>query len=250
MKNPFWLILKLNIHFKILGFDGILLLFKRVFYGNRIIKIRIKGYSQPIFLRNNTSDITVFYQIFFKKSYVINYRITPKIIIDCGANIGLSSIFYKIRFPNAVIYAIEPETSNFNLMLRNTEGFEDIICIHSGIWNKKTNLLLEDDLSEKWEFKVSEVSYINNDTIPGISIPYLMNKYHLDEIDILKIDIEGSEKELFESNFESWLPKTKVLLIELHDGHRKGASRSFFKAISNYSFSMTRKYENLIFHIE
>ncbi len=250
MQNPFRLILILNTHFKILGIDGILFLLKRIFYKNRIIKIRVKGYLEPIFLRNNTSDITVFYQIFFEKSYAVNYRIDPKIIIDCGANIGLSSIFYKIKFPNAVIYAIEPEITHFNLMVKNTKGFKDIICINSGIWNKQTHLLLEDNLSEKWGFKVSEVSYSNEYTIPGISIPYLMNKYSFNEIDILKIDIEGSEKELFDSNFESWLPKTKVLLIELHDGHRKGASRSFFKAISNYNYSMIKKNENLIFYIE
>ncbi|WP_415830515.1 hypothetical protein, partial [Gillisia limnaea] len=39
----------------------------------------------------------MFYQIFLKKSYAVNYRIEPKVIIDCGANIGLSCIFYKIR---------------------------------------------------------------------------------------------------------------------------------------------------------
>lgn len=135
-------------------------------------------------------------------------------------------------------------------MIRNTQFSNNIICIQSGIWNKQTNLLIENNSSEKWGFKVNEVDYSNKHTISGISIPYLMKKYHFKEIDILKIDIEGSEKELFEVNFESWLPKTKVLLIELHDGHRKGASKSFFKAITNYSYSMIRKNENLVFYID
>jgi len=250
MKNPFRLILILNNHLNILGIGGILFLIKRILYRDKIIEIRVKGYLHPIFLRNNTSDITVFYQIFFEKSYAVDYRIAPKIIIDCGANIGLASIFYKIRFPNSVIYAIEPETSNFNLMLRNTEGSKNIICIKGGIWNKQTNLLIDNDISGNWGFKVNEVNYSNNNTVSGISIPYLMEQYRFDEIDVLKIDIEGSEKEMFESNFKSWLPKTKVLLIELHDGHRKGATKSFFQAINNYNYSMVRKNENLIFHFE
>lgn len=109
MSNPFRLILILNSHLRILGTSGILFLAKRVFYKNKIIKVRIKGHKHSILLRNNTSDITVFYQVFFEKSYTVNYKIFPEIIIDCGANIGLSSIFYTIKFPNAVIYAIEPE---------------------------------------------------------------------------------------------------------------------------------------------
>lgn len=250
MQNPLRLILLLNTHYKTLGVNGVLLLFKRIFCKNKIIKVRIKGYPYPILLRNNTSDITVFYQIFLKKSYSVSYKLDPRVIIDCGANIGLSSIFYKIKFPNAVIYAIEPEISNFNLMLKNTQFSNDIICINGGVWNKQANLLIEDNLTEKWGFKVSEVNYSNDNTISGLSLACLMKKYHIKVIDILKIDIEGSEKELFEFNFESWLSKTKVLVIELHDGHRKGASKSFFKALNNYDYTMIKKNENLILYIE
>jgi FkbM family methyltransferase len=250
MQNPIRLLVLLNTHFKTLGINGIILLFKRILYKNRIIKIKIKGYPYPIFLRNNTSDITVFYQIFLEKSYTINYRVEPKVIVDCGANIGLSSIFYKIKFPNSVIYAIEPETSNFNLMKKNTQFIQDIVCINGGIWNKPTNLIIENNSTEKWGFKVSEVGYSNKNTVRGLSIACLMKKYQFNSIDIMKIDIEGSEKELFELNFESWLSKTKVLLIELHDGYRKGASKTFFKALNNYDYSMIKKNENLIFYIE
>ena len=60
------------------------------------------------------------------------------------------------------------------------------------------------------------------------------------KIDIMKIDIEGSEKELFESNYESWLPKVKTLIIELHDHMRKGA------ALSKYNFSLAVKGEDIV----
>jgi hypothetical protein len=66
-------------------------------------------------------------------------------------------------------------------------------------------------------------------------------------IDILKLDIEGSEKEVFETGYEHWLPKINILIIELHDKMKKGCSRAVFNAISKYDFSFDIKGENIIF---
>jgi hypothetical protein len=61
------------------------------------------------------------------------------------------------------------------------------------------------------------------------------------------MDIEGSEKEVFESSYEYWLPKTRMLIIELHDNMKNGTSKSLFAAISKYDFSFDMRDENLIF---
>lgn len=237
-------------HYKVLGFSGLLLLFKRYFKKNSIIEVNLANYYHPIFLRNNTSDITVFYQIFLAESYKFNYGVVPKLIIDCGSNIGLSSVFFKNKFPEAKIISIEPEESNFEILLKNTEKYTDIHCLKSGILNKTTNLIVKPTEYGNWSFVVEEVDYKNNETIPALSISDIIKKFNISQIDVLKIDIEGSEKELFNSNYEDWLPNTKIVIIELHDGLRKGASKSFFNAISKYDFHMIKKDENLIFYNE
>ena len=67
-----------------------------------------------------------------------------------------------------------------------------------------------------------------------------MEKMKWRHIDILKLDIETSEKKVFLDNYESWLPKTKMVIIELHDFMEEGCSRSFFTAINktftNYEY--------------
>ena len=57
----------------------------------------------------------------------------------------------------------------------------------------------------------------------------------------------GSEKTVFEHNYESWLPFVKVLVIELHDRMVKGASSAVFEAIGKYDFSFGIKGENIVF---
>lgn len=243
---------KILLHFNILGWQGILLLFKRNIKAFNSFCIFLSKYKYPILLRNNTTDVCVFYQVFLAKSYDINYGFEPKVIIDCGANIGLSVIYFKNRFPDAKIIAIEPEKSNFELLKKNTEKYNNIFCIKSGVWNRSTDLVIKEGNNGNWDFVTEEVNVksINRDTIPAVSINEIINTYDIDQIDILKIDIEGSEKELFEMNFENWLKITKVLIIELHDGLKPGASKSFFKAVSQYDFHMSRKNENLIFYFK
>lgn len=240
---------KLISHYDAFGIQGIILIFKR-FHTKKEKKIEIKppNIKYPFFLRSGSSDIGIFYQIFLSKSYNLSYGINPNVIVDCGSNIGLSVIFFKNKFPNSTIVAVEPEENNFNLLLKNTEKYSNIHCLKKGIWNKETNLIIKNNNTTNWAFEVEEVDYENENTISAISISELKKKFNLDIIDILKIDIEGSEKELFEENYEQWLPKTKILIIELHDGMKYGASKSFFNAISKYNFHFTIKDENLIFY--
>lgn len=243
---------KIVSHFQVLGVQGVLFLFKRHIKFIKSFSILLPKYKYPILLRNNTTDVCVFYQVFLAKSYDIFYGLDPKVIIDCGANIGLSVLFYKNKFPDAKIIAVEPEISNFELLQKNTERYNNIFCIKRGIWNRSTDLVIKEGNKGNWDFVTEEVNSKNSNVnkISAVSINEIINTYNIEQIDILKIDIEGSERELFDMNFEKWLKITKVLIIELHDGLKPGASKSFFKAVSKYDFHMSRKNENLIFYFK
>ena len=74
-----------------------------------------------------------------------------------------------------------------------------------------------------------------------------MKQHDMAYIDILKVDIEGVEKEVFEGNYQYWLPKTRCLMVELHDRLTCGSSKMVFKAISEYEFAYAQSGENLVF---
>jgi FkbM family methyltransferase len=224
---------------------GIFLLFSKRYSKKSIISFIVSEYKRPIYLRNQTTDINTFYQVLFNNEYEYNYEIEPQNIIDCGANIGLATIFFKNRFPDAKIIAIEPEMSNFEMLKLNTSQYENIHCYQNAIYNKKTKLFIRDIGFGKWGFIVEKESTSKN-VIETKTIDEIISENNIDAIDILKIDIEGSEKELFESDFETWMPKCKVIIIELHDRLKEGASKSFFKALIRYNFSVCPMNENLI----
>lgn len=210
-------------------------------------QIQTKETAHPFYIRGATSDFEVFKQIFLEREYDLRLKEVPKVIVDCGANIGLAAVYFKNKFPAARIISVEPEQSNFDLLKKNTATYSNVECLKAGIWKRDSFLEVKPGPTKaNWDFVVNEVTVESANTIKGVSIQGIMNTYNLSEIDLLKIDIEGAEKELFESNYEGWIPKTKVIVIELHDRMKPGSGQSFFRAISQYDFDFSHKGENII----
>ncbi len=142
-------------------------------------------------------------------------------IIDAGSNIGLTSVYLSQHFPNSRFIAIEPDDSNFDMVSFNLEanGIKNAVKIKGGLWSKNTNLKIVNDFRDKkdWSIRVEETD--DEGDLKAYSVNSLMSQYQLKNIDILKIDIEGSEKEVFTGTDAdvSFLAKTKCIAIEIHD---------------------------------
>ncbi|MDR3133656.1 MAG: FkbM family methyltransferase [Prevotellaceae bacterium] len=229
------------------GWKGVTFVFRQKWTKKPLIRFNYpKAFRYPVYVRKGTSDFPVFESVLVQHCYDIDYGCSPEIIFDCGANIGLTTVFYANRFPEAKIIAVEPEAANFELLKKNTSSYPNVRLYQAGLWNKTTSLKIEDRGYGAWGFMVSETPEGSPGAIKALSIPELMQQQPCEKIDILKIDIEGSEKELFESNYDAWLPKVKTLVIELHDRMREGAALSFFKALTKYNFRLAVKGENII----
>lgn len=213
---------------------GLIAFFKVEVIGNAAISL--KGILHPFHLRKGTSDRLVFHEVFLFKGYEVRV-INPKVIVDGGANIGLTSIFFANKFKNATIFSIEPSDSNFQLLEKNTRNYNSIVPVHSALWNKDTHLKIKNKDEASWAISVEECDPGHVDAFPAISISSLMNQKGIEYIDILKLDIEGAERELFFDNYDYWIRRTKCILVELHDWSKKDASKHVFKAISEYNFT-------------
>ena len=207
----------------------------------------LKKIKHPFAIRNNPYDFATFEEVLLKEEYDIDLSFEPLTIIDGGANIGLTSIYFANKYPKAQIVSVEPETGNFEMLRINTQHYPNISLLNRGIWNHKANLAIVDTGKGNNSFIVEELSHPTKTSITAESIEDIMNERKWKSIDILKLDIEGSEKNVFERNYESWLPLVKVLIIELHDRIINGCSETVFKAIARYNFSTETKGENHVF---
>lgn len=109
MRTVLKLFKKLLLYARLYGINGVIFLMKRALFGRKIISFRHSSFQYPIYLRNKSSDKDVFGMILNDLDYQCDVDFEPEVIVDCGGNIGLATVYFKNRFPNAKIIAIEPE---------------------------------------------------------------------------------------------------------------------------------------------
>ncbi len=232
---------------------SILNIFKLFYYENRgngkLIKIRLKDIRSIIYARSCTSDLLLIRNIFLYKEYPIFQNYQPGVIIDAGANIGLATVYFMNYYPNSVIYAIEPDKSNCEVFEKNVQPYSNITLLNGALLDEKNlpvRIINQND--NKYSFiicKECDGNTSNNNSIISFSINQLIQKYGISKIDLLKLDIEGSEKDVFTNNLE-WLKVTDNILMELHEHIREGCSSALIKAIADQNFKISFKGENLI----
>lgn len=230
---------------KTFGASGVLIYLK--FKLGQTQKLNLPGLKFTISMRSQQADKISFREIFFKKEYDIELpsSIVPEVIVDGGANIGFTSVFFANKYPKAKIFTIEPDEANFEYVVKNTKQYPQITPVKSALWHIEELIQLVDNGYGNRGFMIEKNEA--GKSLQAISIHGLMRTYQLTHIDILKLDIEGSEKEVFSEGYETWLPHTKCLIIELHDRMKNGCSKAVFAAISQYDFSFSIKGENLVF---
>jgi len=199
--------------------------------------------NTSIALRGYTTDYEVFNQIYIEEEYLPVIKIIHeqnleiKNIIDCGANIGLSSIYFKKKFPLAKICAIEPVLVNFKAAKNNFErnGIKDNIIL-GAIWSNSTYLGLDYSFRKGKEWSISTTIDSDKKDVEAFSILDIMSMQNLKEIDILKIDVEGAERRIFDKNVSdlSFLKKTKIIVIEIHDEFN--CREMINRELNNYGF--------------
>jgi FkbM family methyltransferase len=233
MKPTHWEFLKW--YNKTFGFFSLPYVYIKYLISQDFIKVSNPISKEKIYIRPGTADIPVFNDIFLHNELdtVVD---NPKFIVDAGAHIGFASIWYAIKYPNATIIALEPEKRNFQMLLKNTEKYQNIIPINIALWNKNTFLKIESRKVENWAFQVKEIA--GKSDIKAKTIIDLMVDYQINQIDILKMDIEGSEIEVF-SNSDQWINSVRTIIIELHDRFRPGC----FAALENALTKAESKFE-------
>jgi len=203
--------------------------------------VSIPGIKHPVHVRLRTSDIAVLRQVLATEEYDSEVYGSPRTIVDAGANIGLTSIFYANKYPEAMILAIEPEVSNFTVLNRNVAPYSNIVPIRAALWKDEGELSVIDAGLGHYGFQVIPKSKLDakdqSNCIPAVTVEKLMRDYGIDQIDILKVDIEGSEKEVFE-NSSPWIEKVGVLVVELHDRIKVGCARSVYLASKNFEVEL------------
>tara|TARA_A100001015_G_scaffold1845_1_gene2519 strand:- start:724 stop:1539 length:816 start_codon:yes stop_codon:yes gene_type:complete len=223
----------------------------KFFNSKKILLFNKRNFNYFFQYISNDNDLNTLRQIFIKEEYkftknlnkifkdsynkILNKKKIP-LIIDCGVNICASANYFYLIYPKTEIIGIEPDKINLNLCKKNNLNKKKIKILDSAISNESFNYTVERNNQD------GRSSFINNENQKNLKVNSpktvtmkdIMKNYDLDKYKpfIIKIDIEGHEKNFFSSNTE-WMKYFDFIIIELHDWMlpNENISGTFYKAL-------------------
>lgn len=220
----------------------------RAFLASAPVEVAFKppGLAHPLHVRLKTSDLATYEKIFVRREYDFDLGSQPRVIVDAGANVGLAAVWYANRYPGARIVALEPESSNFRVLAANVAPYPAIVAVQAALWKEDGEVVIVDPGLGHWAFRIAAMRNAA-DAAPvakAVSVDALMRAHGIDRIDLLKVDIEGAEVDVF-GDPAAWIGDVDAIAIELHDRMRPGCSRAVFGATRAFANEAWRG-ENLL----
>lgn len=178
-----------------------------------------------IYNRNRHEAQEIYNSIFLRGDYASQIDNSSPKIIDCGAHIGLATIYFKKKFPLAKITAIEANPETLKCLDKNitVNNIQDVKIIW-GALSKESGMIplyIDPDTIQPWSWDDSIMQDIWSNrlsrktkkitNVPSIHLSGLINK----KVDLLKVDIEGAECEVIEEVGEK-LNFVKTIIMEFH----------------------------------
>lgn len=192
-------------------------------------KIKFNGHHLNLNLKDE-AGLSVANEIFQYREYRIVENIIIDAdgpIIDAGAHLGFFAIYAKCLNKDSKIFCLEPEKNNIKILKENltTNNINDVTILPIALADKSgiSDLTISPDSHNHkllTENTPSETKNLNIQKINTITINDLINKYQWTHISLLKMDIEGFEKNVINSLSANDLSKIKNIVFEYHENYK------------------------------
>lgn len=192
---------------------------------DNFIRIKLKRpFKIDFTLREGSSDFSTWDEIFLEQVYrcVLQHVPACKTIVDLGANIGLATLYFAKAYPDARIVSVEADAANFALLRRNVRKLirrRRCQPIHAAAWNQDGSASLGNVRPGGYDLYQVAEDRGGGQKVEALSMQTILQRSGFAEVDLLKVDIEGAEVQLFQGDL-SWLERVNAIAIEFHGNSR------------------------------
>jgi FkbM family methyltransferase len=208
-----------------------------------VVPVKVPGWRDPLWMRTGTTDVDVFCQVVIGRELEFDIP-APRRILDGGANIGIASRVFADRWPDAAVVAVEFEPANHAMLLRNCAAHPRIQARWAALWNECGQVSVAAGENGEWGFQVDSAKTGLAD-VSAITIEQLLDDLGWESVDLVKLDIEGAEREVL-ATASRWLPRVNHLVVELHERFAPGCVAAFEAAIDRRQWSVRPHGEYLV----
>jgi FkbM family methyltransferase len=196
-------------------------------------RLRLASRDVEIVIRPFAGDLFILFEVLMDRCYHISDAMLPpedvRVILDCGANIGITALYFASRYPNSQIFSIEPNDGNFELLKRNAAAEPRIVPIRGAVVGRPRESVRLTSGEPAWGNFISEKG--EGPEVPAFTIEQILSAHNLSRVDLLKVDIEGAEKCIFGDG--RFMRQVGVVIVELHGDYDFG---SFSRDVARWNF--------------
>lgn len=206
----------------------------RLFGRPKEIIVQPGGIKHSVHLRLRTSDVSLYKDILLSGEYDCGLpHFSPKTIVDAGANVGMATLYYANKYPDSKIIAVEPELTNYAALVKNVSPYPNVVPVHAALWNRDGQINLgptglDSTPYGKWAYQVRE----EGTPVRAMTMRTLMTETGISSVELLKMDVEGAEVEVFQNC--DWMDGVEAIVIELHDHMKPGCRAAVSSAARGF----------------
>lgn len=203
--------------------------------------VRLRRFDQTSDFRlEHWSDYPALWDIFIQDYYWIGLPYNPEIIIDLGSNIGLSLLYFRLRYPDAHIYGFEPDINNYRRLkyiagrLDNVHVYNVAVSPSDGstrFFSGRRSHLSSSVFPQEHNEKSREIEAKKLDT--------LMEELRILHVDLLKFNIEGAELDVFRNFTRKSLVRTYI--GQIHSDLFNGETRDMIALFGDHDVEIRKK---------
>jgi FkbM family methyltransferase len=164
------------------------------------------------------TDLKAFWQIFLRRVYHVHSA--DRIIVDLGANIGLFTLYAARMAPQAKIFSFEPFPATFARLVATVRDHRlesRVTCMNSAVAGSNgTRFMPDAEVPSQRRSVASPASGTGGTEVAATTLEAIFDENHLPRVDLLKIDIEGSEYEVLLSAPPTLLARIGRVAMEYH----------------------------------
>lgn len=218
-------------------FQAVKILSSRFVGAPKLLDVRPKAYPGVICsIRPQDSDLFVIAQVFGWNEYDLGVdrrnsvaRLISAekklgnvpIIVDGGANVGYSALYFAETYPEATILAVEADIETYRILQHNCAGYNRIKPIHAALWSHDHGVELSRSKLSSWSHRVDD--RVGSERIPSLRLDQVLTSIPRSRLIILKLDIEGAEREVCKASCQD-VRNAPCVLVEPHDLQFPGAA--------------------------
>ncbi len=143
---------------------------------------------------DGVSLIPLYEEIFQNEVYRFEASNSKPFIIDGGANVGVSVLYFKRLFPDSEIIAFEPDGKVFDVLERNVRQFslDKVTLVNKALWSSETTLNFFAEGADSGRVVETQEANVKVHQVPTVRLRDFLDR----PVDFLKLDIEGAETEV------------------------------------------------------